>query len=503
MPRIPFAPKPDMPNHVSDSVPMSGAPGMGFKMEEGEALKQFGRSIGEAGRAVGNAMADFSNKLTDTRNNLAAAEAQSLYTKQCEELRSRMAQNPASYKDFAQWSSDNETAFDEAAKPILERMSPNFRKAFEARMSGVRAHQSGEVERFGMHAQISAELDRYKALKAEYAKTGDAEAYKALVEHHSGVLISKEQADLDMLDYPRLAESGEVARLIASDPETALKKLKERGGQEGDFVHFKHLPLDYRNSVTRSASVAAAAKQNEFCQNLIAHYNETGQLLFSNEALAEMHKEGQLSDELYNRAATFNKHFLAEMSARESRAAKARDAAADRAAAVFTLQTLYSDDGRRRLMTDGEVDLVCQRAFQLFKDHPKKALSLVKTIRAEAARIQKQNDPFSTPGGKEVLRYLKNQQYYYVNPTIAYGLKLGTEEGDETLAPFKERGDKNQFWDFSHGFDTEQYLNCYAIAEEMLGQGKSPREVIDALGDSIDKLHRGAIRNIMKKNFGK
>ena len=501
MPRIPFAPKPEMPNHVR-SVPMSGAPGMGFKMDEGEALKQFGRSIGEAGRAVGNAMADFNNKLTDTRNSLAAAEAQSLYQKKYAELKTRMGDNPGEYAKFGEWAQEIEDAYSEEAKPILERMSPNYRKLFETRMAGVRAERQGTVDYFRSQAEVSENLRIYDALKKEYSQNGDAEAYKGLVQQHRGRLISDAQADLDLRDYPRLAESSEARKLIDSDPESALKKLSERGGPDATYTHYTHLPTDYRRSLIRSAEVAAARKQNEFCQNLISHYNETGQLLFSNEALAEMHKEGSLSDELYNRAVTYNKHFLSEMSAKESRAASARNAGIDKRIADFTLKNLYDERGRQRILTEGEADLVCQRALQLCEAYPAKGLALVKTIRASVEKI-KRGDVFNTPEGKEVMRFLKNQEYYYIDPAVASAIKPGTPEGDAILAPFKEGRNKNEFWNYSEGFDSEQFLNARQIAEEMLEQGKGVREIIDRIGELTDKMHRGVIRNLMKKNFGK
>lgn len=502
MPKIPFAPKPDAPRHVSDAVPMSGAPGMNFKMEEGEALRQFGKSLGEAGRAVGGAMTDFAEKLTDTSNQLAAAEAQSLYTKQSEELRTRMAQNPFQYKEFAKWSRDNETAFDEAAKPILERMSPNFRKLFEARMSGVRARQSGEFKRVGTQAQISVELERYKKLKAEYAKTGNAAAYKALVEYHRGVLISKEQADLDMLDYHRLAESAEAGRLIAADPETALKKLQERGGTEGDFVNFKHLPQDYRKSLIRDAAVGAAKKQNEFLEGMAANFHENGQLLYSDEKLTEMHRNGEISDELYNHAMRYNARFQQEMSGLRSKQESAANARLDQEIAAFTIKNLYDEKGREKILTAGEADLVCKQARELCGAHYKKYLDLVRTIRASAAAAQKGDDPWKTLDGKQVLRFLKSQDLYY----NAGPLKKGWFGGEKRVPfdlkskEFKENinGTRGDGYDFTDAYAAAQELEMYRTAETMLEQGKTAPEIIERMTNAVDSIHAGYCRTILE-----
>ena len=501
MPRIPFAQTPDMPRHTSDAVPMSGAPGMGFKMEEGEALKQFGRSIGEAGRAVGSAMADFNNKMTDTRNSLAAAEAQSLYQKKYAELKTRMANNPGEFAKFGEWAQELEDAYSEEAKPILERMSRNYRKLFETRMAGVRAERQGTVDYFRSQAEVSENLRIYDALKKEYSQNGDAEAYKAIVQEHRGRLISDAQADLDLRDYPRLAESSEARQLIDSDPESALKKLSERGGPDATYTQYTHLPPDYRRSLIRSAEVAAARKQNDFCQNLISHYYSTGQLLHSDEELKQMHEEGRLSDELYNRAVNYNKHFLAEMSAKESRAASARNAGIDKRIAEFTLKNLYDERGRQRILTEGEADLVCQRALQLCEAYPAKGLALVKTIRASVEKI-KRGDVFDTPDGKEVLKFLRAQDFYYNAGPLKRGWFGGEkrEPIDLNSKDFQKNidGTRGDGFDFTDAYAAQQRLDLYRLGEEMLAQGKSAPEIIERMTGAVDSIHAGRTQNVLE-----
>ena len=100
MPRIPMSDKGGLVQHQRDSVPMSGAPGMSFKLDEGQAWKELGAQIGRAGESFGGAMMNYAKAAQDTDNKLAASQARNLFSGIQGELAGRMAEHPQDFGKF-------------------------------------------------------------------------------------------------------------------------------------------------------------------------------------------------------------------------------------------------------------------------------------------------------------------------------------------------------------------------------------------------------------------
>ncbi len=284
MPKIPLADKPGMIQHRRGTVPMTGAPGMNFNLEEGQALINLGRAVDNAGAKIGDAVnrtvsarEQFFLKQQYTQDRLAATEARNLYRNINADLENRMAENPAEFEKFKDWAAEADKSYANEVLTFTRKMSPEFRRQFDAEMKGVRAENLGRRTLIGIQAKITADYNLFQAQWKDAALRGDLDACNRMLDEHNGSLISQQEYEQKKLDFDRLAAFGEVKRLVEAGTPGIADKLKERDN-EGHYTSFTGLDEASRDRFIRAAEANDAKKRSDENQQLLDRLNNGEQI---------------------------------------------------------------------------------------------------------------------------------------------------------------------------------------------------------------------------------
>lgn len=308
--------------HVENNVRMRGAPGMEFGMESSRALRDAGNNLadglGGLGRgilAVGGAMREFVERKVDTQNKLMATQTDNLYLAIQEELNNRMASNPASYKDFPKWADEADQRFLDESRQYTEQMTTDFRELYYARKEHDRIQDLSRRQMIATQAEVTNQYNMMQTQLKSAAEQGKADDYKAILEAHKGVLISEDEYNLRMQEYPKLADSAAAKRLVdaAADSDSsvqakaALEQLKERDS-DGNFVNFKNLTEDYRDQLIRAAETQKNKAELESDQEFLAALYQ-GEIP-TEEMLVHAKNDGLISTEQFNKRLSWVRQFL-------------------------------------------------------------------------------------------------------------------------------------------------------------------------------------------------
>lgn len=213
-----------------------------------------------------SALAEFQRRSEETENRLSATEAQNLYTKFNADLEQRMADNPGAFDKFESWAKETDKAFEEAVKPFLDRMTPEFRKQFSADMAGLRIRTTHQRSLTWRHAKVTANYNRFQTLFRDAADNNHEEAVR-LLNQHRGTLISEEEFKTKLeIDLPRISETAEARRLIDANAEGIISFLDDKN-KEGKFTNFSHIPDAKRRELLNYARAKDSRRRME--ENLV------------------------------------------------------------------------------------------------------------------------------------------------------------------------------------------------------------------------------------------
>lgn len=287
MPRIPMSDKAGMIRHQRDTVPMSGTVGMNFNLNQGRTIADLGNVIADAGNKIGHsgmqivsARNQFLAQEQETQNKLAATQARNLYRKINSDLEIRMAENPAEFSHFREWAVQADKQYSEDAKEFTDKMSEDFRKQFDTEMEGIRVESMKQRSLLGIHAKVTSDYNLFQEQFKDFALRGDLAECNRLLEEHRGNLISEQEYQQKKLDYNRLADFGEVKRLIEAGTPDIASRLKERDSS-GNYTNFKHLESSARDRFMRVAEANDAQKRADENQYLLDRLNNGEQLTIS------------------------------------------------------------------------------------------------------------------------------------------------------------------------------------------------------------------------------
>ena len=300
MPKIPMSSKAGLIRHQRDTVPMSGAPGMNFNMAESRAISDLGNAIANAGSKIGNAgmqivsaRNQFLAQEQDTRNKLAATQARNLYRQINSDLEMRMAENPADFSHFREWAVQADQKYSDGVKEFTDKMSEDFRKQFDTEMEGLRIESMKQRSLLGIHAKVTSDYNLFQSQFKDFALRGDLTECNRILEEHRGKLISEQEYQQKKLDYGRLADFGEVKRLVEAGTPDIVSRLKERDSS-GNYANFKHLETSARDRFMRVAEANDAKRRADENQSLLDRLNNGEQLTIDD---IDRAFEGQTSPE--------------------------------------------------------------------------------------------------------------------------------------------------------------------------------------------------------------
>ncbi|MBQ7395946.1 MAG: hypothetical protein IJW08_05370 [Lentisphaeria bacterium] len=205
---------------------------------------------------------EFRKKYEDTENRLAATEARNLYSQINSEVDLRMTENPGLFNEFADWAKDADSRFSEEVKPFLERMTPDFRKQFEADFEGIRNSTFEKRKKIGMHAKITADYTRFQELFKHFAPT-DMGAALELLDNFRGTLISEQEYLTKRdVDLPRLFQSAQARRDIDAGKENIISQL-EAVDEQGSYINYPAMTPEHRTTLVRYARAKDEQKRAE------------------------------------------------------------------------------------------------------------------------------------------------------------------------------------------------------------------------------------------------
>jgi hypothetical protein len=271
MAKIPVSTTPGMIGHVSDTVNMSGAPGIDWNTGTARALANIGANLGNLAKTT----LDFLQQEQDVEDELAAAEARNLYNSINNETRKRMAESPDSVADFGEWTRQADQRYNDEVAPILGKMSANYRAKFEKIMEGRRAEVISERELMTIQAGVTSQLKQHEALYTAAAAAGDiAGANKQIARMQELNLLSAEQAEIMRSNVERIAAEGEARRQVERDPGKMAAQLRER--KDDSYVNFGNISENYRLQLIRFAEAEQDRREADSRQAYLAQVVTTG-----------------------------------------------------------------------------------------------------------------------------------------------------------------------------------------------------------------------------------
>lgn len=258
-----------MIQHQRSTVPMSGAPGMNFKMDDGESLINLGRNIADSSEKIGNAMTSyvaakvkFFEQQQYVQDRLAATEARNLYDSLNADLTLRMTDNPAQFEKFAEWAIETDKTYEHDVLQFTEKMSPDFRKQFDAEMLGVRKKGLAQRREIGRQAEVTANYNLFQAQWKNAALSGNLEECNRMLEEERGILINEQEYQQKKLDYQGMADFGLVDRAIEAGQDGIIELLKQRN-EAGGYENFKALDESSRKKFIQAAEAKDSQKRAE------------------------------------------------------------------------------------------------------------------------------------------------------------------------------------------------------------------------------------------------
>lgn len=266
MPQIPMPEKAGMIRHQPDAVPLHGAPGMDFNMSESRELARLGDKIGQAGLHVTDAMMRFARETAAAEDRLAEREYMTAWAEHEGELEKRMAAEPGRVEEFGAWAAESDKAWDEKAKPFLDRMTDRHRAEFAERMRAARIQSRDRRMRISFAASATRQAQAFRDNFELNCNRGDWDGASAALDAAHGVLAPAEIEKLRNSLPARREEREMRERIGYGDFDGVISTLKSDNYQG-------HLSPERRRMILHAAEAEQAKANAEGLQNLLDRMN--------------------------------------------------------------------------------------------------------------------------------------------------------------------------------------------------------------------------------------
>ena len=484
MPRIPMIERTGV-QHVGQNVHMQGAPGMEYGMRNARGLANAAgqlNDVADDSMRVFGAVKEFAEKTQHAQDNLAATEADTLFQQLTGDLQTRMAEEPHRYEEFKQWAKDTYAYYDEQVKPILEKMSPQFREQYAARAQGRNVEANTRFTLIGTQAKVTAMKDQTMSQLKIAADRQDAPTYKNVVESMTGIMFSEEQAKTLLLQYDNLADSAAAKKLVDSENPNAVDVLKERDG-DGNYANFKAMKDDYRDRLIRVAETQKRQRIDAMDDEVLGSFLEGSPKYATADSLKQALDAGKIDQAQFNKYSGWQKSYRNELASAE----KAKQTAEQKAKSDLSKQnasalkyradtTVFSSNPEIAIRQADELLNLADQSVTELDD----LMSVRKYIQERMRKAG--DDEFNTANGKPVLDFIKKS---YQSAEGFQGLKW------DPWGPKK---------DDSQEFMQARYYEVSDLARQRLREGKSYGEVISEVKDLVAQLNSGDIKEIIRPN---
>lgn len=550
MPRIPMSDRGFVP-HAENNVRMTGAPGMSFAMDKSQALNDTARVLEQLGQnalAITDSLVKYVEHDANIQNRLAATNAQNLYTAINEELTQKMAENPASFRDFTKWADDADKRYIDEVRQYTDQMTEPFRKQFEADMEGVRIKALSQRRSVAVQANATNKLNLMDAQLKYAAQRGDAPGYKKVLDECKGTLLTDEMYQVRLMDYDRLSDFYAVKSLVDAEDENILDKLKEKDS-EGNFKNYQNLSQEDRDQFIRKAKADQIQRETEEEYRIRAEFN-LGNIPTEDNLKTDL-RTGQITNKQFVQQMALVKQYKADKEAEERRikteAKQAATAAEQSLKEAFEAshhlgQPMYSTQAElNEALKKGEISPASYNDFSEY-------LKRVENARKAAETEARQDATRKAEALRDSYKFDIIQMDFPNNPSEAYDLFKDT--WDELKANVKDnkslidlystlkaqldkglKGEQDEFKTpegkavkkfiedtYKNGTDFQglyydpnglfnktddqtfmqaRYYEIFEIARKMLNAGKTASEVTKEIQARVSQLNDGKIKNIL------
>lgn len=485
MPRIPLSEKQRI-QVQQDSVFMQGAPGLGWKLGEGQAIINAGERIGQGIYGIGKSIADYAKKKMDTEDKLAAQDDYNLFKATSDKLKYELAEYPGLDDEQKEIMINNwRTEYEEQRKPFLERMSGSFRQLHDSRMRGVAAGlqedirlllRNGEVTRLQNHAETQFQTA---------IKNGDIEGAKKIASEHEGTLFSRTTADKMRMIAEQQAPYYLAKRAIEAGERNVSQKIKDG--------YFGPMPENLKDRLLTLDKTMTLNRENQSDTEYIAGILD-GSIFPDDEEVIHASERGDISKKQEVRRLKINKAAREEIRRAENREARA-------ATAEKVQEKREADKKRRDKMDAFKFELATtmfptnptaaalvrntwyERAEVAFPNDPKSQLALRKEIDRATENGMTGKSEFSMPGGAEVLAFIQK----------SYG-------EDEYHAKNLYRDPPGLLWfnrEDSATYQRARYYEMIDRAKALLRSGAPANQIIKDLSEQGKLINAAMIDKIL------
>lgn len=527
MPRIPMSDRGYVP-HVEGGVRMTGAPGMGFGMENARGLRDVANGLdglGEGAMKVYGALklrAEAAQEAEDT-DNMQALELQEMQA--TNDLNAFMRENPGRYLDFENELQTRTKNLTEARTGYLEKMSPNARRRAEFYLKKTDLDRANNVRYVGWQAQATAKMQNLETRLSDLAKIGADDAAIQMIDEYTvgdAPLLTQPMSDQFKAKYWEQRDFFQVREQIdAGDPDV-LEKLNKKS--DGQFTEYTHLTREQRERLKQYAEQKDVERELQTDLDVMTSFTSGDPRYTDKEQVKKDLDEGKITKKQYIKYAGFVDDYNAQLEReRKQREAEVERVQKERASIILTAQK--EQEAIRKAQEDAEKaakkeqeaaekaahdELVAdwmlnieltnfstipevnaqqkKKLYEGAQEGIKDSPSLLKILKALNERSQtglNGTDEFSSPNGKLVKDYILKK---FMNKSRTEFTGLIYRDG------FWSNGDDSQ------AFQSSRFLEVYELAKTRLTEGKDYFTIKTEIDECVAALNAGKVQAILMRS---
>lgn len=321
MPKIPIPNIPRLPEHRDNAVHFNSAPGLDWNVDHsdpGQGWRDLGRGALRAGLSIGGDLMDIAERKKDAEDNDLFQEYQLKLLRADNDLKAYMRENPDAWNDYARMNANWREELQPELKEIYDRMSPDMRKSTDFYREKLYLQQDATVEQYSYQGFATSKMTNLDNRVAELAKLGGQQelAFRMIEDCVLTGVLTQEMADARKEHFMEQDDFFRARELIeAGDPEI-LGKLNKKSGDS--YSEFTHLTREQRDQLKRVAETQKNKMELEDNHAFLAEAVQGN--MPSEEQLKQQHKEGKLTDEQFVFRMDRVKQFQAEAEREQNRA---------------------------------------------------------------------------------------------------------------------------------------------------------------------------------------
>lgn len=217
MPRIPLAARPQLGGHQDSTAPLSGAPSLNWRADNG--LQQIGDAIAKGTGAIGDTVQNIAVSslrlevaLQETEDKNQFNELELFETSRNAEAERYFRENPGEYSKFPEYLRTMEKDASDIRRKFLDKMSPSARQQAEFAISQNTLARENFMEKIRYQAHVTSLMQDMENQLTSCAKLGAWDKAEQIIAGHEKSngefppLLTREMAEKYRAHYRNLSE---------------------------------------------------------------------------------------------------------------------------------------------------------------------------------------------------------------------------------------------------------------------------------------------------------